>query len=439
MTPEEFVAKWSKIQQKETSIAQSHFNDVCRLVGHPVPIKYDPSGKNFSFEIKTVKPDGSRGFADVFFRGRFIWEYKGPHKNLDKAYQQLQLYRESLHNPPLLITSDVHTIIIHTNFNNYPTQKYSITFEDILSGDGLEKLRLAFSDPGKFRPQYNQQEITKANADTFVAVADALKKHQKVTGETYTPEQLAHFMVRLLFTLFAEDMGLLTKKLFTKILKAQDDETVDIQFSLRMLFQEMREGGHFGMHKVRYFDGTLFDDDFVPVIPPDMARALLYTAEQDWTAVDPSIFGTLFERVIDEGKRAQLGAHYTGVNDIMLIVEPVLMAPLKEKWEIVRRKADRLQRNDDLATAYTLLVEFADEIAAMRVLDPACGSGNFLYVALRQLLDLQKEVISWANRHNLPTMTDMPAIPLTVNPQQLYGIEINVYAHELAQITASQS
>ncbi len=120
MTPQEFVAKWHKIQQKETAVSHSHFIDVCKLVGHPTPIEHDPEGKLFSFERKTVKPGGRKGFADVFFKGHFIWEYKGPHKDLEKAYRQLQLYREDLQNPPLLITSDIHNIIIHTNFNNYP-------------------------------------------------------------------------------------------------------------------------------------------------------------------------------------------------------------------------------------------------------------------------------------------------------------------------------
>ncbi len=429
MTPEQFVAKWSKIRQKETAVAHSHFNDVCRLVNHPVPTEYDPEGKRFSFETKTVKPGGGKGFADVFFKDHFIWEYKGVHKNLDKAFRQLQLYREHLQNPPLLITSDTHQIIIHTNFNNYPVLKHRITFDEIISGNGVEMLRWAFFDPDKFKPAQNQQEITEASAETFIAVADEMKKHQEVTGETYTPEQLAHFMVRLLFTLFAEDMELLPHKIFTKLLQAQEQQHTNLRQSIQILFREMRAGGMFGMYQVRHFDGTLFDDDFVPIIPDKLAQALLQAADQKWTAVDPSIFGTLFERVIDESKRSQLGAHYTNVDDIMLIVGPVLMAPLKEKWETIRRQADRFIRDDDLSAAHAVLAEFSDEIGTIRVLDPACGSGNFLYVALRELLDLQKTVISWANRYTLPP------IPLTVTPQQLYGIEINVYAHELAQIT----
>jgi len=289
-------------------------------------------------------------------------------------------------------------------------------------------LHWAFFSPDKFKPKQNQQELTKASADTFVAVADAMKKHQEVTGEEYTNEQLAHFMARLLFTLFAEDMELLPVHIFTQILRTHDHPKGNVQDAVRRLFQQMRDGGNL-IYTIRHFNGTLFDDDFVPTIPLDVVRALIVAAEQDWTAVDPSIFGTLFERVIDEGKRAQLGAHYTSVDDIMLIVEPVLMQPLRGRWDDVRRQASRLLKKDR-AAAHALLVDFAAELAAVRVLDPACGSGNFLYVALRQLLDLQKRVIAYAERQELPP------IELTVSPEQLYGIEINVYAHELAQITA---
>ncbi|WP_420632244.1 class I SAM-dependent DNA methyltransferase [Candidatus Leptofilum sp.] len=438
MTPQQFIAKWSQIQQKETAVSQSHFNDICQLVGHAPPLEHDPSGRDFSFETQTAKPDGAKGFADVFYRERFIWEYKGPHKDLEKAYQQLQLYREALENPPLLITSDIHTIVIHTNFNNYPILTHTITFDELLHGDGVEKLGWAFFTPERFKPAKTRQNITKATADSLLRVAEEMKKHRDLLGdEAYSNEQLAHFLVRLLFALFAEDMGLLPDNLFTQVVRARGDNYAELRPVLQELFAKMRDGGTFGLWPIRHFNGTLFDDDFVPDIPHDLGRLLLQAAEQDWAQVDPSIFGTLFERVIDEGKRAQLGAHYTSEDDIMLIVEPVLMAPLRQKWDTVRRKAAAMQTTvfSEKTVVWQQLTDFAQEIASVRVLDPACGSGNFLYVALRQLLGLQKEVIAFAARKGLPAV-GQPPIPLTVNPEQLYGIEINPYAHELAQITA---
>ena len=446
MKPVEFVAKWSRIQQKETAVYVSHFEDICRLVGHATPLAHDPGGERFSFQTATTKADGQKGFADVYFRDHFIWEYKGPHADLGKAYRQLQLYRESLDNPPLLITSDIHTIHIHSNFTNRPVVETVVTLDDIAKGPGVEVLRRVFFDPDSFMPEKTRENITRATADTFLTVAESLRQHQRLTGEAYTPEQRAHFLIRLLFCLFAEDLGLLPDGLFTQLVKAQGKTYSDLREPLKKLFAAMRGGGHFGLWAIRWFNGTLFDDEFVPALPVDLAGKVRRAAEQDWSAVDPSIFGTLFERIIDEDKRAQLGAHYTSRDDILLIVEPVLMEPLRRRWDKIRREVESLLRDtkyeirdtseEDAPNSYLvsrisyLLNQFAAELASIRVLDPACGSGNFLYVALRRLLDLQKEVIAYAARQGLPE------IPLTVGPEQLYGIEVNEYAHELAQVTA---
>ncbi len=200
LSPKEFVAKWSKIQQKETAVSHSHFNDICALIGHKPPLEYDPGGENFSFETQTVKPDGVKGFADVFFQDHFIWEYKGPHADLTKAYQQLQLYREDLQNPPLLITSDIHTVIIHTNFNNYPTQKHTITFDDILSGDGVQKLRWAFYEVDHFvrgciqpstffvEPAFAYVKQKRSQAGRLSPLAQAIKALKRSFELGYEPE-----------------------------------------------------------------------------------------------------------------------------------------------------------------------------------------------------------------------------------------------------------
>ena len=425
LTPQEFVAKWSKIRLKEMTVAQSHFNDVCALVEHPLPLDADPKGEFFTFEASTEKTGGQRGRADVWYKNRFIWEYKSAHADLDKAYQQLLLYRESLGNPPLLITSDTQRVILHTNFNNTVKRVHEIDFDRLIEGDGLDLLRAAFHDPKSLKPDQTQEQVTRATADTFVTVVDTLKKWQPEAD----PERLAHFIVRLFFCLFAEDLGLLPEEVFTQLVTFRHPRFPDFVAGLRALFGAMRDGSTYGFYAIRHFDGGLFDDDYVPDLPSDIMDALLHACRQDWSSIDPSIFGTLFERVIDAGKRAQLGAHYTSRDDIMLIVEPVLMKPLRDRWFEERRSAERLAAQGQPAEAHARLNDFAAQIAATRVLDPACGSGNFLYVALRQLLDLQKEVIACAGRLGLD------AIPLTVGPEQLYGIEIDHYAHEMAQIT----
>ena len=432
MNVQQFVSKWKQIELSEISVAQSHFIDVCNLIGHPPPTEADPKGINFTFEVAAEKPSGKRGRADAWYKDKFLWEYKRPRSDLDKAYDQLLLYRESLGNPPLLITSDTHNIIIHTNFTNTVKKVYLIDFDRLLELDGLELLKNAFYNPYALKPDQSQEQITKATADTFIQVANTIQQWTRGQNGSEYSEKLSHFIIRLLFCLFAQDMGLLPKGLFTKIVDTYKQGTTsqlaDFIDSLRNLFKTMGNGGFFGYYKINQFNGGLFDDDFVPDLPTDVIYSLEQACKQNWANIDPSIFGTLFERVIDQSKRSLLGLHYTSKDDIMLIVEPVIMEPLRREWALIKQKVrNNIQDNKELA--YTELKAFSDHLAQIKILDPACGSGNFLYVSLQQLLDLQKEVITFTSQSGLPD------IPLSVSPAQLYGIETNPYAYELAQIT----
>ena len=439
LNPQQFVKKWSQIQLKERTIAQTHFNDVCALIGHAMPLEIDPKGQFFTFEAQADKVGGKRGWADAWYKGHFIWEYKGlDGASLDAAYQQLLLYKDSLGNPPLLITSDTQDIFIHTNFTNTVKRVHRVTFDTLLDGSGLDLLKRAFYEPESFKPAETQEQVTRATAERFSRVAGTLQKWAKSEGERIDPEQLAHFIVRLLFCMFAEDIKLLPAHVFTSLVKQTYTDMHQFEQSLRLLFAAMRDGGMFGFEIIPHFNGGLFDSDYVPgSIPTHVLREvqeeLRAAAPQDWSAVDPSIFGTLFERVIDEGKRAQLGAHYTGKDDILLVIEPVLMQPLRRKWQQIKLAPSpalpRPNGGQGREQWEQELRDFCAELAAVRVLDPACGSGNFLYMALRQLLDLQKEVITFAIQRGVD------GLELTVSPQQLYGIEKNPYAHELAQVT----
>jgi len=435
MTPQEFVDKWRRSKLKERSAAQSHFNDLCRMLDHPTPAKADPEGSTFTFEKGVDKRTGGHGWADVWKKGYFAWEYKGKHKNLDAAYEQLQLYRDALLNPPLLIVSDMETIVIHTNFTNTIKQTFPLTFDDLLTKDGLAVLRNAFEHPERLRAEQTPEGVTKQAAAEFGKLAESLR------NAGHDPEKAAHFLIRILFCLFAEDIGLLPEGLFTKLIDGTKDDPSRFHELLEQLFGHMAGGGFFGLDRIPYFNGGIFDSsDALPLVRDDL-EILARVARLDWSSIEPSILGTLFERGLDPDKRAQLGAHYTSREDIQLIVEPVLMRPLRRRWQEVRKRARELaakwQEADSAGGAKTrarrrlekLLYGFADEIAATTVLDPACGSGNFLYVALRELLDLEKDVIRFATDLGLPMFFP------TVKPEQLYGIEINEYAHELAQAT----
>src|SRR5258706_8273991 len=152
MTTQDFVAKWRRVDLSERSAVQQHFLDLCALVGHPPPAEYDPAGHEFAFEMGAEKLAGGSGWADVAKIGYFGWEYKGKHANLDKAYEQLLQYRESLQNPPLLVVSDTDVIIVHTNFTNTPKKVVKLTLDDLLTGAGLDQLRNIFYTPNAFRP-----------------------------------------------------------------------------------------------------------------------------------------------------------------------------------------------------------------------------------------------------------------------------------------------
>jgi len=435
MTPQEFVDKWRRSQLKERSAAQSHFNDLCRMLGQPTPAKADPEGATFTFEKGVDKRTGGHGWADVWKKGCFAWEYKGKHKNLDAAYEQLQLYRDALLNPPLLIVSDMETIVIHTNFTNTVKRMFTLTFDDLLTKDGLQTLRNAFEHPERLRAEQTPEGVTRQAAAEFGKLAESLRQ------AGHDPERAAHFLIRILFCLFAEDIRLLPENLLSRMIEETKDDPDRCRELMEQLFGHMAGGGFFGLDRIPHFNGGIFDSSVALPLGRDDLEILARVARLDWSSIEPSILGTLFERGLDPDKRAQLGAHYTSREDILLIVEPVLMRPLRRQWEEVRKQARELaakwQEADSAGGAKTrarrrlekLLYGFADEIAATTVLDPACGSGNFLYVALRELLDLEKGVIRFATDLGLPMFFP------TVKPEQLYGIEINEYAHELAQAT----
>lgn len=440
LTLPEFIARWQSARLTERSAAQQHFLDLCALLGEPTPAAADPTGTSYTFERGVAKAGGGRGFADVWKRGFFAFEYKGPHKDLAAAYQQLLQYREDLENPPLLVVCDLNRFEVHTNFTGTAKRVYAFDLAALGANQPtptcplppLDVLRAVFTAPERLRPTRTTADVTQEAAAEFARLAGSLRTRGA------DPPAAAHFLMRLLFCLVAEDLGLLPAGLFTKLVESTRTRPVAFAHRLRVLFGVMATGGAFGADDIAHFDGGLFADDAVLELTEADLAILARAGTLDWASVEPAIFGTLFERSLDPAKRSQLGAHYTSRADILLIVEPVLMAPLRRRWTAAQAQAGELVAKRDVASGVArvraqqaligLLVDFAGEIAAVRVLDPACGSGNFLYVALKQLLDLEKEVVTFAATHAGQTFFPQ------VNPQQLYGIEVNPYAHELASI-----
>lgn len=440
MTPAAFISKWRHVELKERSAAQEHFLDLCQLVGHPTPAGADPTGESFCFEKGAAKLDGGDGYADVWKRGFFAFEYKGRHKDLQAAYAQLLQYREALENPPLLVTCDLGRIVVHTNFTATAKQVHEIPLEALGEPRSLEILRALFHDPDKLRPGRTSVAVTTEAATRFSEIAASMRARQLDSGET------AHFLNRMIFCLFAEDIGLLPDSLFSRLAEKSAHDPARFAQMLGQLFAAMAIGGDFGLESIAHFNGGLFHDAKVLDLTADEIRNVVAASKLDWAAIDPSIFGTLFERGLDPSKRSQLGAHYTSREDIELLIEPVVMAPLRREWEETRAIVASLLATGSKkpgasaakplspavlkkarGEADTILHRFLDRLHHVTVLDPACGSGNFLYVTLQKLKDLEKEVIV----HGLDSgFTGY--LPL-VGPWQLHGIEINPFAHDLAQ------
>ena len=434
MTPDVFINKWRASELKERSAAQEHFIDLCRLLGEPTPADVDPTGDHYCFERGARKDSGGEGWADVWKRHCFAWEYKGKHANLDQAFDQLRQYTLALENPPLLIVSDMAQFRIRTNWTNSVSVTHKIALEDLTNAAVRDKLKWAISDPERLRPKESRQALTERAASTFAELAWSLRERN------HEPQAVAHFMNRILFCMYAEDVGLLPNKMFSRLLDHSRHQPLNFSHFTRELFSAMSTGGRVGFEEVDWFNGRLFNDDTALPLTIAEIETMLVAAALDWSEIDPSIFGTLFERGLDPDKRSQLGAHYTDREKIMQIVEPVIIRPLLSEWETEKGKIiNTLERSEAAKSqsartrhrqrADSLLRIFLERLRKFTVLDPACGSGNFLYLALQALKDIEHRVQLEAEVLGLPR-----AFP-AVGPANVKGIEINAYAAELARVS----
>jgi len=433
MTPREFIGKWRSADLKERSAAQEHFIDLCRLLDEPTPAAADPTGERYCFERGASKLSGGKGWADVWKRGCFGWEYKGKRHDLKAAYVQLQQYAVALENPPLLVVCDLEQFWIYTHWTNTVQRVYRIALDDLHDADQRQKLKWVFSDPERLKPGMTRQALTEEAARRFADLA------QRLRADGREPQAVAHFVNRLVFCMFAEDVGLLPNQMFTRMLRYAHTHPGESAEMARELFRGMRSGGRIGFEDVEWFNGGLFDsDEALPLDSPAILE-ILKAARLDWSEIDPSIFGTLFERGLDPDKRSQSGAHYTDRDKIMLLVEPVVIRPLQAEWEGVKaRIAEQLDKSragkQSAATrarkaAQTLYNGFLERLRQARILDPACGSGNFLYLGLQALLDFEHRVNVDAEALGLDRQFP------SVGPECVKGIEINLFAAELARTT----
>lgn len=450
ITPNAFIEKWRDNPLTERQASHTHFIDLCHLLGEPAP--YDPGTdpQTYCFEKGAAKSTGAEGWADVWKRGAFGWEYKGPKKDLTAAYAQLQQYAVALENPPLLVVCDRERFRIHTNFTNSVSRVYEIALPDLLEPEKRALLKSVFADPESLKPGKTRQSLTVEVAEKFATLALSLR------GRGHNPLETAHFINRLVFCMFAEDVDLLPNDMFKRMLEHALNQPEEFHNLARDLFHAMKDGGRVGFERVDWFNGGLFDTDAALPLKRDDIALVLEVARQDWSDIDPSILGTLFERGLDPDKRSQLGAHYTDRDKIMQIIEPVLIRPLLAEWDQARAKiavemhnyaearlrrparqaearrvfaAARREEERAWREAQRIRAAYIERLRTVHVLDPACGSGNFLYLALLALKDIE-------HRANLDAETmGLGRFSPSVGPECLKGIEINPYAAELARVT----
>lgn len=466
MTSLQFVEKWRDAELRERQGSQMHFIELCELLDEPRPDQPEA----YCFERGVEKAGGGDGWADVWRKGCFAWEYKGKHANLAAALRQLQTYTLDLQMPPYLVVSDMDRIVVHTNWNNTVSETHTWLLDDLLDASKRDLLKQVFNGSERLKPTISPQELTAKAAQRFGDIGRRLQERK------HDPRSVAHFLNRLIFCMFAEDAGLLPNKLFSRMMQAVEKQPEAASAQMRELFAKMHKGGFFGEHKIDWFNGGLFDgEDVLPLEVIDLKEIAKTADEHDWSEIDPAIFGTLFEQALKATReRPALGAHYTDREKILKIVDPVITRPLMAEWAIAhteiaaiiedvraadveekaireeasaqlkadpkaakageeaRRKrttALRARRSKAIAAGKDRLDSFLDRLSKFRVLDPACGSGNFLYVALHALHDIERRA------HGDVLRLGLEPPPLRVSVKQLRGIEIERYAAELARVT----
>ena len=474
----DFITRWQGSGAAERSNYALFISELCDLLEVPRP---DPSSEKSeendyvidrAFTRKDKDDHSSTVYLDLYKRGHFVLETKqgssgegdrvghgkrgtrGWDKALDKAYHQARAYIRDLPEehgrPPFLIVVDVgHCIDLYAEFSGtggtylaYPTPtKRRIFLEDLKQEETRQLLRTIWTDPASLDPSKHAAKVTREVAATLAELATSLEK------DGHDPQIIATFLQRLLFTLFAEDVGLLPEKSFEKLLEKSATNTQAFISLVTQLWKEMSTGTPFStilMQEVIHFNGGLFENPSALPLAEPQIKLLVHAAKQDWKEVEPAIFGTLLERALDPTERHKLGAHYTPRSYVERLIEPTLMQPLRDQWQSVKTAAALLHDQAEAATpgsseaerlhrqAREEVTKFHNELSEIKVLDPACGSANFLYVALARIKELEASVLDLladlGGDLTLEMSTHM------VRPDHFYGIEVNPRAASIAQL-----
>ncbi|MFT5633374.1 MAG: hypothetical protein ACI9SQ_001089 [Rubritalea sp.] len=481
MEVENFITRWAKCGAAERSNYALFLSELCDLIDVPRPDPSVETNQENAYVIDRAftrsDKDGKNStvYLDLYKRNHFVLETKqgssgeaGPgsklghgkrgttawDKALDKAYNQAREYIRDIPadegRPPFLIVCDVgHVIDIYAEFSGtggtylrYPDPKnHRIFLEELRDPKKRELLHNIWTAPHSLDPSKHAAKVTREVADTLAQLAASLEK------DKHDPQFIATFLQRILFSLFAEDVGLLPEKSFEKLLETAAKTPQGFVTLITQLWSEMSTGTDFStvlMQKVIHFNGGLFEKPTALPLAAEQIQLLVHAAKQDWKEVEPAIFGTLLERALDPAERHKLGAHYTPRSYVERLIEPTLMQPLRNQWlaaktaaALLHDKAETAQPGSKEAEKFhhqaQLTVEtFHRQLTDTRVLDPACGSANFLYVALARIKELEAEVLDLLAELGGDLTLEMSTH--MVRPDHFHGIELNPRAASIAQL-----
>ncbi|MDZ4377700.1 MAG: type IIL restriction-modification enzyme MmeI [Xanthomonadaceae bacterium] len=458
---EGFIAKWADVKASELSTSQSFLADLCRLLDVATP--HPTAEQDYMFErpITFRHGDGSTspGRIDLYRRGAFVLESKklkadSRNKGFDEAMlrarSQAENYARALPasegRPPFVVVVDVgHRIELYSEFSRsgatytpYPDPRsHRIALADLRRDAIRDRLRRVWSDPLSLDPSRESARVTRDIAARLANLARSLEQ------AGHDPEVVAQFLMRCLFTMFAEDVCLLPHDSFRNLLQTHAEQPDIAMRMLAQLWRDMDSGGFSAAiaSNVLHFNGKLFKQP--GTLPLDSAQLalLINAARADWQHVEPAIFGTLLERALEPSERHKLGAHYTPRAYVERLVLPTVMEPLRAQWGDAQAAALTLAAEDKHDQAVAELRRFHHHLCNVRVLDPACGSGNFLYVTLEHLKRLEGEVLNALDELGF-RQTDLAIggeradamAGETVDPHQLLGIELNPRAAAIAEV-----